>query len=284
LKLRFQSYSSDSSFLLLSWQEDAPLDPLPSETLSNSLFHVTGQQTDAQLLTFRRGLQFSTLTANIFVERRTLQYEIKFVFPMALLVALACVQFFIDSSSAPARVGFGLTMTLTVTTFNIIVAQDLPRVGYTTLLDEYVVIGMFFTSIGVVEFALISFLRSTWLATSAPKPRSMRALAIAIEVFFRCAALPCWIVISVLFFVARPASTIAIVLLVLLVLAVAAWFARVAFLRASRHIDEQTAANVNANANVNAKVVGNDCQCRDASSRAKAGKLKRRVKRDNAGE
>ena len=114
LKVRFQSYSSNASRMMLQWLP-TPLDPLPSETLSNSLFHVVGETTSSEMIQFRRGQTFSTLVAELEFERRVLQYELKFMFPLTLLVALSCVQYFIDSSSTPARVGFALTVILCLT-------------------------------------------------------------------------------------------------------------------------------------------------------------------------
>ena len=185
-------------------------------------------------------------------------------------------------------------MTLTVTTFNIVISADLPRVGYFTLLDVFVLIGLFFTAIGVVEFAVLSFLRSSWLATNLPKPAKYRALAVAIEQFFRVAMLPMWLTIAILFFTGDTVRQVAIPIIVVLIVALAVWRAVLSYRSSLKRIEaervraEQDAANKRdtlANA-----VVVNDAQqlmcpcCAAHADKPANKKVKRRVKREDGAE
>jgi hypothetical protein len=78
----------------------------------------------------RRLQNFSVATAVVSVSRRTEQYMSKVIVPLATIVTLATGQFYIDRNSAPARIGFSITMTLTVVTFNVFLSNELPRIGY----------------------------------------------------------------------------------------------------------------------------------------------------------
>jgi hypothetical protein len=63
--------------------------------------------------------------------------------------------FWIDVSSAPARITSSLTLVLSIVTFNLTVSNDLPKVNYNTLLDWYVWNCFLFTIFAVAEFGLV---------------------------------------------------------------------------------------------------------------------------------
>jgi cytochrome bd-type quinol oxidase subunit 2 len=116
---------------------------------------------------------------------------------------------------------------LVIVTFNLLVSQELPRVGYGTLLDQFIVVALVFTGVGVCEYCLISFLSSSWLATQSDKPVQWRAAALAIEQWCRVTMAPAWLVVALCFFtVPRPAASIVIVVGCVLIASVALVVAR----------------------------------------------------------
>jgi hypothetical protein len=95
------------------------------------------------------------------------------------------------------------------------------------LLDEWVICALCFTAYGVLEYVIVSALKS-------PQPQSARlaALAGAIEMFSRVFATIAWLITTCLFFVDRPGSTVAIVLLNAILFAIAVVVARRFYVRA----------------------------------------------------
>lgn len=116
--------------VVLKWNEIDPLDPLPQESLSSALWTFRNSSTFTSISRLRHLQNFSVATALVSISRQTEQYMSKVIVPLATIVTLATGQFYIDRNSAPARIGFAITMTLTVITFNVFLSNELPRVGY----------------------------------------------------------------------------------------------------------------------------------------------------------
>ncbi len=83
-------------------------------------------------------------------------YIVKYILPLAFLVLLSQLSYWIDPMcepcfsfsrslphfschrSPPARVGSSFTLVLAVVTFNVTIGGDLPKLNYLTLIDWYV--------------------------------------------------------------------------------------------------------------------------------------------------
>jgi hypothetical protein len=130
VSIRIVSFTLPMSRVVLKWDENDPLDPLPQESLSSSLWTFRNSSTFTSISPMRRSQNFSVATAVVSISRRTEQYMSKVIVPLATIVTLATGQFYIDRNSAPARIGFSITMTLTVVTFNVFLSNELPRIGY----------------------------------------------------------------------------------------------------------------------------------------------------------
>lgn len=111
----------------------------------------------------------SMARATLNVYRLTNSYVIKMIAPMFLLVFLSSLTYWIDPMSAPARVGFSVTLVLSIVTFNFTVSQDLPKINYPTLLDGYVWHSFLFVIGAVGEFAVVNniLVRKTFPAALA---------------------------------------------------------------------------------------------------------------------
>jgi len=110
--------------------------PDPSSTWENSLWDLQGVSCDESVYEFRMSQSpYTQVTANIHVKRKSASYILKMILPMFVVVCLSTLTYWIDANSPPARVGFTITLVLSIITFNLVVSGDLPKINYSTLLD-----------------------------------------------------------------------------------------------------------------------------------------------------
>lgn len=150
--------------------------------------------------------------ASLNVYRLTNSYVIKMIAPMFLLVFLSSLTYWIDPMSTPARIGFSVTLVLSIVTFNFTVSQDLPKINYPTLLDGYVWHSFLFVIGAVGEFAVVNniLVRKTFPA----------ALATATDDFCQWSIGLIWVFSNLLFW---PPIAPSIAGKVFIVLAMIAW-------------------------------------------------------------
>jgi gamma-aminobutyric acid receptor subunit beta len=107
--------------------------PDPSLDWVNSLWALGSVQCNSLQYNGRQ----DELEAVLLVERLWQAYVLKMIVPMFLIVIVSSLSYFIDPAAAPARVGLSVAIVLTVSTFNLLVSQDLPKINYPTLLDYF---------------------------------------------------------------------------------------------------------------------------------------------------
>ena len=75
-----------------------------------------------------------------------------------LVVFVSWLSFFVDKSSAPARVSLGITTVLTMTTLIMGFGQDsLPVVSYMRALDLYLIVCYMLVFASFAEYALVNY-------------------------------------------------------------------------------------------------------------------------------
>ncbi len=85
-------------------------------------------------------------------------YVIQIYLPSSLVVILSWVSFWLDRTSAPARVSLGITTVLTMLTLIWSTNASLPKISYIKSIDVYLVFCFFMTFMSVIEFGVVSFL------------------------------------------------------------------------------------------------------------------------------
>ncbi len=104
-----------------------------------------------------RGSQpFSRLILTIDVERKAGFYYWKVLLPLLLIVALSWSVFWMVGERFGIRVRMSATGILTVVAFQFVVSQNLPRVGYLTLMDKIMVISFVVLAITVLQSYFVS--------------------------------------------------------------------------------------------------------------------------------
>ena len=72
------------------------------------------------------------------VSRKSTYYTKAVVIPVGLLTSTAFIAFLLDTESLGERSGIVLTMLLTMTAYKLVVSDKLPKLAYSTILDNYI--------------------------------------------------------------------------------------------------------------------------------------------------
>lgn len=83
------------------------------------------------------GTVYSTFKININVLRRGGYYVYKIVLPFSFIVLMSFSAYFMEASEISDRVGTAIEAALTATAFQVVVNESIPKVGYLTFLDIY---------------------------------------------------------------------------------------------------------------------------------------------------
>ena len=148
------SFFYNSTELRLVYSSLGCFQPDPRLDYVNALWDLTAY--DCQLTSYN-GAQDEAV-ATLYVSRLWNSYVLKMIVPMFLIVLVSALSYFVDPAAAPARVGLSVAIVLTVSTFNLLVSQELPKINYSTLLDWYVWKCFLFVIAAVAEFAFVNHL------------------------------------------------------------------------------------------------------------------------------
>jgi hypothetical protein len=125
LAVRRTSFSYTDRELLLKLATPTGWRPAPETDFTNSLWDYEYAFSNTSALAF---INTHSVNAYIGVGRKSTSYIVKMILPMALLVLLSSLSYAVDPGSPPARVGFSVSLVLSIVTFNLVVSQDLPKV------------------------------------------------------------------------------------------------------------------------------------------------------------
>ncbi len=104
----------------------------------------------------RSEVPFSRYTLLIEVERRAGFYLWKVILPLLIIVALSWSVFWMPDERFAGRSRISATGVLTIVAYQFVIAEDLPRVAYLTLLDKMMIISFGVLAVTVLESLLVS--------------------------------------------------------------------------------------------------------------------------------
>lgn len=102
---------------------------------------------------------YSVLGVTFVFTRRLGHYLTRVYIPAIFIVLMSWLSFFVDRTSAPARVSLGITTVLTMTTLLIGIGQgSLPVVSYVKAVDWYLIVCYTLVIGAFAEYVLVSYL------------------------------------------------------------------------------------------------------------------------------
>ncbi|MEP3331672.1 hypothetical protein [Sedimentitalea sp.] len=106
------------------------------------------------------GKTHATLDLVLSLKRHSSFYVLKIMLPIALIVSMSWMVFWIDAKEFGTQLGLSATAVLTMIAFIFATTNMLPRLGYFTLLDRYIAVATIF-----VFAALLQCLATGYFAT-----------------------------------------------------------------------------------------------------------------------
>jgi hypothetical protein len=104
----------------------------------------------------RSSKPFSRLTLAIDIERKVGFYLWKILLPLLIIVALSWSVFWMVEDKFGVRVRASATGVLTIVAFQFVASQNLPRIGYLTLMDKIMVISFLLLTTTVLQSYIVS--------------------------------------------------------------------------------------------------------------------------------
>lgn len=197
LSLNLTSYSYNEDQMSIDWHESGPVFPnVETESFTQVQWDVRGWSIGrSRYLQHNGGVPYEMISFNMNVSRKTGAYYLNAFMPLALLVGLTCVSYYLSVEAVPERLGLTITLVLTIVSFYSSVTTGLPPVNYATTMDAYVFVSFIIAFFSLCEVAIIHHLI---------KRQGNHILASELDFFCRRFVLPFWCLFNVAVLVQLP--------------------------------------------------------------------------------
>ena len=163
--LRLGSFSYESTDLTLrvidQWTGRQPELTIPDWSIGEPSVAVTEQGLP------RVGRSLPVFEYRISAARLSDYYVYKFVFPLCLIVMMSWSVFWVNAQHLAAQLSLAATSMLTLIAYQFTVNDLLPRVGYLTAMDQYVLSSSLLVFLALAEALVTGWLASRGRATIA---------------------------------------------------------------------------------------------------------------------
>jgi hypothetical protein len=102
------------------------------------------------------GIKISGFKAAFQAKRYFLYFFVQMVIPIALIVGMSGIAFWLDRSNPGPRVSIAITSMLTIVAYRLLLANFTPRLAYLTRLDYFVFSSTFLVFVSLVTVVIIS--------------------------------------------------------------------------------------------------------------------------------
>ncbi|HMB54194.1 MAG TPA: hypothetical protein VKU40_12815 [Thermoanaerobaculia bacterium] len=143
---------------------------------------------------YEEGYGFSSATLFLEIERVSAHYMWKIVLPLLLIICVSSSVYWLDLERFPDpgdRLSVAFTAILTVVAFDFVTADSLPKLGYTTLLDQVLILAYLFAALNVAGVVVTT-------ALSKRRPAAAQRLVTALRWLYPPAFVVCLLVVFVI--------------------------------------------------------------------------------------
>ncbi len=131
-----------------------------AEKLNIEGWEIDGLDVFAQSRIVRQaGFDVSVLTLRIRATRDSDFFVFRVLLPLILVVAMSWVVFWVPPERFEFQIGIGATSMLTVIAFNITVGNNLPTLGYLTILDKMIIWAILLVFLSIAEALVAGLLQ-----------------------------------------------------------------------------------------------------------------------------
>ena len=123
----------------------------PAWTISSTYFNY-GTKLNNDI-----GLNLSTLNFGFLIERKTIFYWFKIFIPVSFILLISMSSLWINPKELESRLTISVVCLLSLIAYNYIIDQDIPKLGYLTLLDKLIFLAYFYAGIPTLQTVLIHY-------------------------------------------------------------------------------------------------------------------------------
>lgn len=91
------------------------------------------------------------------IERKGAYFVYKLVLPIIFLIALSWMVFFIDIRELESRLTISIVCFLSLIAYNFVVDDTLPKLGYLTFIDVFILISYVFSGIPTIQTVIVEW-------------------------------------------------------------------------------------------------------------------------------
>ena len=140
---------------------DTRVDSFIAERLSVADWKVSNLRAESREVTLANGLTLAGFVFSFEAERLLHHYVIKAIIPLALIVMMSWVVFWISPDQVPNQLSVAVTTVLTLIAYHIALSGRLPDIPYLTHMDKFLFSSTVLVFMALIEVVLTSHLGST---------------------------------------------------------------------------------------------------------------------------
>lgn len=140
---------------------DPNLDSFIAEKLSVADWHVSNMQGVSHEVTLANGIKLPGFVFSFEGKRFLHHYVVKAIIPLALIVAMSWVVFWINPKQVPNQLSVSVTTVLTLIAYHIALSGRLPEIPYLTHMDKFLFSSTVLVFMSLIEVVITSHLSST---------------------------------------------------------------------------------------------------------------------------
>ena len=140
---------------------DPRMDSFIAEDLSVADWKVGNMQGQSRDVSLANGLKLPGFVFSFEAERLLHHYVIKAITPLALIVMMSWVVFWIDPKQVPNQLGVAVTTVLTLIAYHIALSGRLPDIPYLTNMDKFLFSSTVLVFMALIEVVITSHFSST---------------------------------------------------------------------------------------------------------------------------
>ena len=137
------------------------MDSFIAETLSVADWEVSNMQGRSKEVELANGILLPGFVFSFEGQRLMHHYLVKAIIPLALIVMMSWVVYWIDPKQVPNQLGVAVTTVLTLIAYHIALAGRLPEIPYLTRMDTFLFSSTLLVFLSLIEVVITSHLSST---------------------------------------------------------------------------------------------------------------------------
>jgi len=137
------------------------------QQLGEEEWWIVQQDNSTDVVPLAMGASSSRYNFQVIAERHRLFYCVRILLPLALIVLVSYMPFFLKEYAK--RIEVGTTILLILVGFNFVIGGDMPRLGYVTFMDFLLMIAFFLTALMVPLGVILKRLDVNGHSTTAAK-------------------------------------------------------------------------------------------------------------------